>query len=440
MTVQKYHLNTMQTAIIQGSQIPQGRVRVSGAKNAATRLMAAALLTREKVTLTNFPTELVDVRHKGRFMKAVGVNVQYSNEDSCVTIQAEKICPNPLADYDYPIRTTYLLAAGLLARNGVARIPYPGGCKLGERKYDLHLLVWEHLGCKVVERSDHIEIIAGAEGLMGAEIDFPITTVGGTENALLCGAIAKGITVVNNAYITPEIVNLIELLRLMGAEIEVQGGSLITIRGKGSLLRGASIRVIADRIEALTWIVYAAISKGSVVVEDVPFDLMEIPLLHLREAGINYFRNQNSVYISPECIGPAGLQPFELACGTHPGIISDMQPFYVLLALAASGKSLIVDYRYPKRVAFLAELEKFAPGSVQWSAADAAIIRVEGGKPRKGATVRSTDLRGSMALVMAGLIAEGTTEVSEVGMALRGYNELAKKLASLGIKLTVRQS
>jgi len=432
-------MNT-QTAIIQGGQIPSGRVRVSGAKNAATRLMPAALLTREKVSLTNFPTELIDVRHKGRFMTAVGVTVEYSSERSWVSIEATEIRPGPLAVYDYPIRTTYLFAAGLLARNGIARIPYPGGCKLGERKYDLHILVWKRLGCTVTERTDHIEIVAGLNGLTGASIDFPITTVGGTENALLCGAVASGLTVVNNAYITPEITNLIELLRLMGADIEVQGGSLISIQGKGGLLRGASIRVIADRVEALTWIVYAAISNGSVVVEDVPFDFMEIPLLHLREAGINYFRNQNAAYISPECIGPAGLQPFELACGTHPGIISDMQPFYVLLALAARGKSLIVDYRYPKRVAFLTELEKFAPGSVQWTSGDAAIIRVEGGKPRKGATVRSTDLRGSMALLMAGLTAEGTTEVSQIGMALRGYNELAKKLVGLGINLTMRES
>ncbi len=422
-----------------GGQVPSGAVPVSGAKNAATRLMAAGLLTNEPVILSNFPTELVDVAQKARFMRAIGAELDFDRQRSVLTVNARGTQDAPPADFDFPIRTTYLLPVGQLVRYGHAHIPYPGGCKLGERKYDLHLEVWRQLGCDVVEREDHIEITARSGSLVGNEINFPITTVGGTENALLCGAVAQGTTVVHNAYVTPEVYNLIELLRLMGAQIQIQGSSMITIEGAGGCLHGATIDVIPDRIEALTWIIYAALSKGDILIENVPFDLMEIPLQHLRAAGLDYFSNSRSVYISPNCFSTHFVQPFELACGTHPGIISDMQPFYVLLAMFGAGKSLIVDYRYPKRVAFLDELLKFAPGSLEWKSEDAAMIRVNGPVPLRGAQVKSTDLRGSMTLVMAGLLAQGKSIIHDVGMALRGYNLMEQKLRSLGIEFEISE-
>jgi UDP-N-acetylglucosamine 1-carboxyvinyltransferase len=421
---------------VQGGQIPSGEIQISGAKNSATRLMAAALLTHENVVLLNFPTELVDVRHKGRFMSSIGVLVDYNCVNSSVCINASQLAVRRLDSYDYPIRTTYLLVAGQIMQDGMARIPYPGGCKLGERKYDLHILVWKKLGCVVEEEKDHIKITATSGHFIGNEIDFPISTVGGTENALLCAVLAEGVTHIRNAYITPEIENLIQLLHLMGAEIEVEGASMITVRGVSSL-RGATIEVIPDRIEALTWIVYAALSGGRVVLNDVPFSLMEIPLKHLRDAGVDYFRNETSVYISPECFSNHSLQPFEIACGTHPGIISDMQSFYVLLALKAAGRSVIIDYRYPERVAFAKELSKFCRGEISWSSKEVAFIRVNGPVCLQAAEVNSTDLRGSMTQVLAALLAEGESVVHDVGMALRGYNNMEGKLKSLGITFTL---
>ena len=422
--------------IVNGGQIPSGRIQISGAKNAATRLMAAALLTRENVILLNFPTELVDVQHKGRFMASIGAKVEYDRIGNSICINANDIGSGRLDSYDFPIRTTYLLAAGQIAQNGVARIPYPGGCKLGERKYDLHLLVWEKLGCLVVEKEDHIEITAKSGRFVGSEIDFPISTVGGTENALLCAVLARGETRIRNAYITPEIENLIHMLHLMGADVMVEGASMITIRGVDSL-RGATVEVIPDRIEALTWIVYAALSGGRVVIDDVPFSLMEILLKHLRDVGLNYFKNENSVYVAPECFSKHFIQPFEVACGTHPGIISDMQTFYVLLALKAAGRSVIIDYRYPERTAFVDELSKFCEGALSWDSGQVAMIRVNGPVALKSAEVNSTDLRGSMTQVLAALIAEGESVVHDVGMALRGYNNMEEKLRSLGIEFSL---
>lgn len=413
-----------------GPQRPNGEVTVSGAKNAATRMMAAAMLSSQPVKLLDFPTELVDARHKARFIEAIGGKIDLDTKASIATIDCGSLAAVELGDYNFPIRTTYLLAAGQLMREDKAFIPYPGGCKLGERKYDLHIMVWEEMGCVVEETPECIKITGK---LTGANIHFPISTVGGTENALLCAAVADGKTVINNAYITPEIVNLIELLRLMGAQIEVSGTSHIEVVGVKDL-RGASIRVVPDRIEALTWIIFGAMTGGRILVKNVPFDLMSIPLTHLRMSGVDYLANSNSVYMSPDCIGYSGLQPFELACGTHPGVISDMQPFYVMLGLHSSGRSKVFDYRYPERTAYLEELSKAYHGALKWSHGE---ITIEGGGKIQGAKMASTDLRGSMAMVMAAFVATGNSEVSRCDMAMRGYDLFSEKLKGLNLSFHI---
>lgn len=416
------------SAMISGPQRPAGTVSVSGAKNAATRMMAASLLTDEPVTLLNFPTTLVDVLRKAEFMRGIGCGIDFFPEEDRAIFHGANVTGQHPKDLNCPIRTTYLLAAGQLHRNGVAYVPYPGGCRLGERKYDLHLMVWESLGCKVELKPDHIEIKGR---LTGGDIRFPISTVGGTENALLCAVVAEGETTISNAYVTPEIANLIELLRLMGAEIEMAGLSRMRIAGR-QVLRGATATVIPDRIEALTWMVWAAISGGDVTIENVPFRLMEIPLVHLREAGLDFFANTLAVAISPQTLGPCALQPFELACGTYPGVISDMQPFFVMLGLHADGRSVVYDYRYPDRTAYLEQLAKIYDGGLQW---ERGRIAIEGPCAGRAAQVQSTDLRGSMALLMAAFQAEGTTKLDKIHMALRGYDKLMQKLVALGLKI-----
>jgi UDP-N-acetylglucosamine 1-carboxyvinyltransferase len=419
------------TIKIQGKQVPNGRVRVSGAKNSGTRLLAASSLTDEQVVLTNFPTLLVDAQHKMNFLREIGFNVEVDYTTEQVSVLGGKISYEFLASYDFPIRTTYLLAAAQLVRNGIARIPYPGGCKIGSRGYDLHILVWESLGCVVTENELFIEI----EGnLTGGIIDFPKSTVGGTENALMCAAVATGKTIIHNAYVTPEVLDLVEMLTRMGAQITVIGNSYIEVEGKSGLLSGTRMPVMPDRIEALTWIIVAILTGGTILIEDVPFAHMEIPLIHLEEAGINIFRNETSAYVSPACLKPGGIQPFELACGTHPGVISDMQPFYVLLALAASGTSRVYDYRYPKRIGYVDELQKFFPNSF---VTEEGCITIFGRKENSSnAIVESTDLRGSMAVMMAALLVDGESQINDAHMALRGYNNLLKKFRSLGVEIS----
>jgi UDP-N-acetylglucosamine 1-carboxyvinyltransferase len=420
------------TAHIKGGQAPSGKVKVSGAKNASTRLLSAALIAEGEVTLTNFPTELVDARYKLDFIEKCGCKVTIDEANQRVTVDPTNYKVADLESYDYPIRTTYLLVAGQIKRSGVARIPYPGGCKIGDRGYDLHIMVWEKLGATVKETQDFIEITA-PKGFQPGEINFPISTIGGTENALICASIVKGETIIKNAYISPEVTSLIEFLRTLGSKIEVVGNSYIRVEGTDHL-RGSIFQVMPDRIEAITWIVYGIISGGNITVEDVPFDTMEIPLIHLQHAGIDLYHNSKNVIVSPDCLVNGNIQPFELACGTHPGIISDMQPFYTLLGLHADGKSRIFDYRYPERLKYCGELNKFYGDALAWKP---GAITIDGGKPVKAATADSTDLRGSMAVVIAALLAEGDSTINQVEMALRGYNNLEQKLKGLNVSIEV---
>ncbi|HLS38674.1 MAG TPA: UDP-N-acetylglucosamine 1-carboxyvinyltransferase [Sphingobacterium bovisgrunnientis] len=410
---------------------PKGEVVVSGAKNSATRLMAASLLTDEKVILSNFPTELVDAREKAKFFLENGVQVNFKPEEDVMEIVASDLEVKENFNTNVPVRTTYLLAAGQLLRHGKAYIPYPGGCKIGDRKYDLHIMVWETLGCQVIERASFIEIIKPKDGLIAQNINFPISTVGGTENAILSCLVAKGISVIKNAYVTPEVYDLILMLRQMGAKIELEGKSYIKIEG-GHELRGVNYAVMPDRIEAITWIVYAILSGGDVLIKNVPLDEMEIPLIHLKECGVNLYLGKNSIFVSKDSVGEYGIQPFELACGTHPGIISDMQPFYVLLALMANGRSKVFDYRYPKRMAYLDELNKYCDGAISYKEGEITIV---GPVEFKNANGVGLDLRGSMAIILAALLAKGESNVENPEMALRGYNKLLEKLHLLGVEV-----
>lgn len=421
-------------AHVPGGQRAIGTVRVSGAKNSVTRLLAAAMLTDDSVVIGNAPTELVDLNHKIRFMRGMGVRVSRDVAHETLTITSDGLVQSPFdGSDDFPIRTTYLLVAGQIRKAGRARIPYPGGCKIGSRGYDLHVMVWQALGCRVEEKPGWIEVIG--EGFTGGRIVFPITTVGGTENALICGALARGTTEVINAYITPEIEDLIDLLRRMGAQIDLAGSSRVRIEGVDRL-SGARKDTMSDRIEALTWIVLGLMTRSELRIENVPFANMEVPLLHIEKAGIDFFRNRDSIYLHPDCLRFGAVQPFELSCGAHPGIISDMQPFYTLLGLVADGTSRIYDYRYPERYGYALELAKLcADGSLEASRGE---IVVRGPISMRGTTLRSTDLRGSMALLMAALCAEGESTIEDFQMALRGYNNLQAKLAALGIGIEIK--
>lgn len=415
--------------IVKNKYIPNGKVNISGAKNSATRLMSAALLSDQTSTLYNFPTDLEDVKSKTSLIRKKGADIRLDHEKEIAIISGKGFGSIEPDDYHVSFRTSYLLAASELLRNGIARVPYPGGCKIGERKYDLHIMVWEAFGATVIEKNEYIEV--RCKKLSPAKISFPISTVGGTENALLCASIVPQTTIIENAYVTPEIENLIQFLKEMGVQIELSGTSYIRVKGEESL-SGATVYTIPDRIEALTWIVYAILSKGTVTINNVPFDLMKVPLLHLNYAGIDFYHNKDSVYISPECLTSGGIEPFELACGTYPGIISDMQPLFVLLGLGAQGRSKVFDYRYPKRNNYLNALNSFTDNALRWKDGE---ITINGPVDFKASTAKMTDLRGTMSSIIAALLAGDGSSVDGVEMALRGYSNFENKLNGLGVSI-----
>ncbi|XPP27594.1 MAG: UDP-N-acetylglucosamine 1-carboxyvinyltransferase [Leucobacter sp.] len=431
----------MTRATIFGGSAPQGTIRVSGAKNSATRLLSAAMVADGPVELGGFPTHIKDVEYKVAFIRALGGTVDLDHAGERVTIDSSRLAYAPLEPsfVHLPLRTTYLLAAGQLLRSGKAIVGFPGGDAIGGapgggRGYDQHVMVWERLGCTVTESELGIEISA-PNGLHGTRIDFTISTVGGTETALICASIAHGPSELTNAYITPEVEDLIELLRRMGASIEVFGNSRIEIHGLGGPLDGAHMDVMPDRIEALTWIVYGVLSGGDLTVERVPFDSLEVPLLHLEKAGIDLFRNSSAAHITPGTLLAGSVQPFELSCGTYPGVISDMQALFVLLGLGANGTSRVHDYRYPHRIAWVAELAKLVDG--HHLTAETGKITVNGPAKFRAGAAGATDVRGSMVAVLAALLAEGTSTISHVEHALRGYNDLEGKLRSLGLQIEI---
>lgn len=412
---------------LRGQQVPVGQVTVSGAKNSATRLLCASLLTDKQLELNNFPTGLVDFSAKAAFIRQMGVLCDVDSERKTVKVCASGAELSRVPRASLPVRTTYLLAAGQLMRWGQAYVPYPGGCRIGNRGYDFHIAIWRALGIHVEESCDGL-VLTG--WLRGGEIEFPLRTVGGTENALLSASVACGETKIRNAYITPEVRDLLVCLQKMGAQIQVHGNSRIRIQGNPAGLGGAIHTVVGDRIEALTWLIYGAVSGGRVHIRNAPLETMASPFLYLREAGIDPFFNGDSCLISPDCVDPDGIQPFEVACATDPGVISDMQPFFGVLALFANGRSRIYDVRYPLRNKYAQQMARFTAGGVY---PQRGCVQVDGPCPLWGAEVTATDLRGSMALLIAALCAGGESRLNRFDLALRGYDNLLGKLEALGV-------
>lgn len=401
----------------------RGEVTVSGAKNSVLRLMAATLLTAERVTIENYPAGLLDaivhagmLEHLGKTCTVVG--------DSLVVDEARPL----LSRLDWKgrsIRNTLLVLGALTARTGAGAVPLPGGCNLGDRKYDLHELVLRALGAKVW--TDDAMLCAEApDGLVGGEIVLPIRSTGATENALLCASLARGETRIWNPHVRPEILDLVKLLRAMGAEIDVFGQESIRVVGRPSLA-GASHRTIADNMEALTWLIGATITGGDVTIHGFPRADLEVPLIFLRESGARFFLDDRDTVI----VRGGACYPIEISTGPYPGINSDMQPLFAVYGACARGKSTIVDLRFPDRYAYSEELAKMGVESRTGNGA----LHVFGKGGLHGADVRALDLRAGIALTLLGLVADGETRIADAWQIERGYNDIVGKLRGLGAEV-----
>jgi UDP-N-acetylglucosamine 1-carboxyvinyltransferase len=403
----------------------RGEVTVSGAKNSALRLLAASLLSSETVVLKNFPSGILDAQVHLQMLEALGKHCTWSEDSATITEPGS--LTETLKWEGRSIRNTLLILGALTARTGRGCVPLPGGCKLGERKYDLHVMLLEKLGARVWEEGDLLLTEAPAGGLVGTDIHLPIRSTGATENAVLCGTLAKGTTRVWNPHLRPEIWDLIALLRKMGAKITVRGQESIIIEGVEQL-GGCAHQVIPDNIEAMTWLVGAAVTGGDVLIHDFPFEHLEVPLIHLRESGVEVYRKGSSAIVRG-----GHVYPVEISTGPYPGINSDMQPLFATLGSLAQGETRIVDLRFPGRYGYAEELAKMG---MAYEVRDNLLI-IRGGRPLKAAQVTALDLRAGAALMLAGMLAEGETCIQSAWQIERGYCDLGRKLRQLGADVTL---
>lgn len=402
----------------------EGRVQLAGAKNSALRLLAASILTNHTIELNNYPSELLDAQVHVDMLIALGKSAELINSHT-IRISEQTTLQSQLKWQGRSIRNTLLILGALTARLGAGSVPLPGGCKLGERKYDLHVMLLEKLGARVWEDDEYLYAEA-KNGLIGADIHLPMRSTGATENAILAGCLAKGVTRVWNPHIRPEILDLIAMLNSMGAQIKVFGQEHIEITGVEGL-SGTKHAVIADNMEAITWLAAAVISDGDVEIEGFPYQDLEVVLAHLRAAGANLYRGEQSLIVRG-----GACYPIEISTGPHPGINSDVQPILAAWAAKSRGESRIVDLRFPGRYGYAEEMAKM--GLKHKVDGDMLRIYGEGGKLH-GAEVRALDLRAGAALALCGLVAEGETIIHDAWQISRGYVNFAQKLKSLGVNV-----
>lgn len=409
---------------IVGGRRLNGAVRVSGAKNAALKHMCAALLTDAPLALSNVPTGLRDIASQVALLAHLGVEVQADGAD--MTLRAARLTGHT-APYDLvrKMRGSILVLGPLLARAGRARVSLPGGCAIGTRPVDLHLRGLEALGATITLEDGYIEASAPPGGLVGARVVFPVVSVGATENLMMAATLARGETVLAGAAREPEIADLAACLTAMGARIGGAGTSTIHIQGVGAL-GAASHTVMPDRIEAGTWMIAAAMTGGRVVLQGAEAQHLAALTGLLGGAGLTITPATGGDLVL-EATGdrPAGV---DIMTAPHPGFPTDLQAQFMALLARADGAGMVTETIFENRFMHVPELTRMgADIRVQGSS---AIVR--GVPGLRGAPVMATDLRASVALVLAGLVADGATEVSRIYHLERGYEDIVGKLRGLG--------
>ncbi len=416
----------MDSIRVEGGHPLKGEIAISGAKNACLTLMPAALLSDEPLTLTNAP-RLSDIRTMTELLGSLGCEVASLQGGKVLAIGAEKIS-NHTAHYDIvrKMRASILVLGPMLARDGHAVVSLPGGCAIGARPVDLHLKGLEALGAEMDLRDGYVH--ARAEGgLKGGLVDFPLVSVGATENVLMAATLAKGQTVIRNAAREPEIVDLADCLRAMGAKISGDGTSEITVDGVDRL-HGATHPVIIDRIELGTYMLAPAIAGGEVDLIGGRRDLVEAFSAKLEDAGVEVSETPRGLKVSRK---NGRIKPVSVTTEPHPGFPTDLQAQMMALLTLADGTSVLEETIFENRFMHAPELTRMG-ASIDVHGGTATVTGVE---RLKGAQVMATDLRASVSLILAGLAAEGETTVGRVYHLDRGYERVEEKLGACGAKI-----
>ena len=404
----------------------KGEIAVSGAKNAALKHMCAALLTDEPLQLQNMPVGLGDVRTLAQVLNHLGVTVALRS-DGLAILHAQEI-KSHIAPYDLvrKMRASVLVLGPLLARHGEAEVSLPGGCALGTRPVDMHIQGLKAMGAEIEVEGGYIKAKA-PKGLKGAEITFPKVSVGATENLMMAATLADGITILSNAAREPEIIDQGEALIKMGAKIEGLGTPEIRIEGVTSL-HGAMHSVIPDRIETGTYMCAVGLTGGEITLKNTRMDTLTSLIGPLREAGMEIVQAENDVFVKRNGAKVCGI---DIMTEPYPGFPTDLQAQFMTMLTLCEGAGMITETIFENRFMHVPELNRMgADITIQ---GNSAIIR---GVPKLvGAEVMATDLRASVSLILAGLVAEGETIVNRIYHLDRGYENIVDKLSSCGAEI-----
>ena len=415
----------MQKIVVTGGVSLQGEVRISGAKNAVLPILCATLLADGPVDIGNVP-HLHDVVTTIKLLRELGASVEHDIDSGHVRVDARTVNSH-IAPYELvkTMRASVLVLGPLLARYGAAEVSLPGGCAIGSRPVDQHIKGMQALGAEI--SVDHGFIKAKAERLRGGRVVFDMVSVGATENVLMAATLADGVSVLENAAMEPEIVDLADCLIAMGAKIEGAGSNRITVHGV-ERLHGGRHDVVADRIETGTFLVAAAMTGGRIVCRAARPDTLDAVIDKLTEAGAEISVDADSITLDMHGKRPKAVN---LSTAPHPGFPTDMQAQFMALNCVADGVSVISETIFENRFMHVQELHRLG-----------ADIRIEGhtaivrGLPKlSGAPVMATDLRASASLILAGLVADGDTIIDRIYHLDRGYERIEAKLSALGAKI-----
>jgi UDP-N-acetylglucosamine 1-carboxyvinyltransferase len=421
----------MDKIVIRGGNRLSGRIQISGAKNSALTLMPCALLTDEPLTLRNLP-RLADVDSFGHLLNQLGAStaIEGTRPDEfgrVMTVRAGKLTSTE-APYDIvrKMRASILVLGPLLARAGEATVSLPGGCAIGNRPVDLHLKALEAIGAEIEFGAGYVKARAPGGRLPGGRFTFPVVSVGATENALMAAATARGSVELRNAAREPEIVDLCRCLVAMGAEIDGIGTETLTIYGRDRL-HGATYAVMPDRIEAGSYACAVAMTGGEVELAGASAADMGATLDALRQAGVEVEEERGGVRVRSD----GKLRPLQLSTAPYPGFATDMQAQFMAMLCMADGASVLTETIFENRYMHVSELARM--GADITTSGRTAVVR---GVPRlTGAPVMATDLRASMSLILAGLVADGETQVNRIYHLDRGYERLEEKLSAVGANI-----
>jgi len=415
----------LEKIVVKGGKPLIGEVQVSGAKNAALPILAAGLLATEGTSKFYNVPKLSDIKTISMLFESLGVKVDYKPEENTLEMDATKpLLTEASFEFVSKMRASFLVLGPMLAREGSAKVAMPGGCSIGSRPIDQHLKGFEALGATIIQDAGFVEARAEKE-LEGSTIFFDFPSVGGTQNVIMASCLAKGKTTIVNAAQEPEIEDMINFLIKMGAKIFGKGTSILEIEGVEKLV-GAEYTIMSDRVEAATYMIAAAATKGDVLIKGAPYKDNIALVSKMREMGVNIeIVDEDTMRVSNKL---DVLKPVDVKTLPHPGFLTDMQSIMSVLTLLAKGTSTITETVFENRFMHVEELRRMN-----------AKIRIEGRSALlegpahlEGAPVRATDLRSGAALIIAGLMATGTTKVIDIYHIDRGYVDIEEKMRNLG--------